>query len=175
MEKTKTRIFIFSLIIFMTGCENSENNGNNNSIGIFEVVTSNIMQSNYYYNLATKSEVQSDDIWHISAQLKQVDFGGQSYGMPCVVLGNVYAQLSDSTFNEVTVPPIQTSTWYQDNSAVEYGGTDEIISYNMTSHVASIENPGRTFIIYDYIGHTTYKIQFLEYTNGVVSLQFSAL
>ena len=55
------------------------------------------MQSNYYYNLATKSEVQSDDILHISAQLKQVDFGGQSYGMPCVVLGNVYAQLSDST------------------------------------------------------------------------------
>lgn len=171
-----TGIFLLSFLIFMLGCEDSKNNENNDdSAAAIQVYTGNIMESNFYYNLSTNSEVSSEDTWHISAQIKQVDFGGQSYGMPNIVLGNVYAQLSDSTFNEVTVPPSQTSAWYQDNSAVEYGGIDEIISYNMTSHVASIENPSRTFIIYEYIGHTTYKIQFLEYTDGVVSLQFFAL
>jgi len=167
--------FLLSFLIFIIGCEDSGSNDNNDLTDFTEVTTSNIMESNFYYNLATNTEVQSEDTWHISAQIKQVDFGGQSYGMPSIVFGNVYALLSDSTFSEITVPPSQTSPWYQDNSVVEYGGTDEIISYNMTTHVVSIENANRTFIIYEYIGHTTYKIQFLEYASGIVSLQFSPL
>ena len=167
--------FSFLSLIFIIGCEET-NDANGNIIpNSTEVVTSDIMETNFYYNLATKSEVQSDEVWHISAQSKQVDFGGQSYGMPNIVLGNVYAQLSDSTFSEITVPPAQNSSWFQDNSIVEYGEENEIINYNMTTHTVSIVNADQTFIVYEYIGHTSYKVQFLDYTSGIVSFQFTQL
>ena len=115
------KLFSFLSIIFIIGCEETNDTNGNIISNSTEVVTSDIMETNFYYNLATKSEVQSDEVWHISAQSKQVDFGGQSYGMPNIVLGNVYAQLSDSTFSEITVSPAQNSSWFQDNSIVEYG------------------------------------------------------
>ena len=173
MKNFKYLSFLF--VLFTIGCEDSNDINNDFTANITEVVTSNVMVSNFYYNLITKSEVQSDEIWHISAQKKQVDFGGQSYGMPCIVLGNVYAQLSDSTFSEIIVPPAQNSSWFQDNTIIEYGGENEIISYNMTTHTASIINADHTFIVYEYIGHTSYKVQFLDYTSGIVSFQFSPL
>jgi hypothetical protein len=173
MKNFKYLSFLF--VLFTIGCEDSNDINNDITANITEVVTSNVMVSNFYYNLITKSEVQSDEIWHISAQKKQVDFGGQSYGMPCIVLGNVYAQLSDSTFSEIIVPPAQNSSWFQDNTIIEYGGENEIISYNMTTHTASIINADHTFIVYEYIGHTSYKVQFLDYTSGIVSFQFSPL
>lgn len=167
--------FSFLFVLFIIGCEDSNDINNNITSNITEIVTSNVMVSNFYYNLVTKSEVQSDEIWHISAQLKQVDFGEQSYGMPCIVLGNVYAQLSDSSFSEIIVPPAQNSSWFQDNTTIEYGGENEIINYNMTTHIASIYAAERTFIVYEYIGHSSYKVQFLDYTSGIVSFQFSPL
>ena len=173
MKNFKYLSFLF--VLFTIGCEDSNDINNDFTANITEVVTSNVMVSNFYYNLITKSEVQSDEIWHISAQKKQVDFGGQSYGMPCIVLGNVYAQLSDSTFSEIIVPPAQNSSWFQDNTIIEYGGENEIISYNMTTHTASIINADHTFIVYEYIEHTSYKVQFLDYTSGIVSFQFSPL
>ena len=173
MKNFKYLSFLF--VLFTIGCEDSNDINKDFTTNITEVVTSNVMVSNFYYNLITKSEVQSDEIWHISAQKKQVDFGGQSYGMPCIVLGNVYAQLSDSTFSEIIVPPAQNSSWFQDNTIIEYGGENEIISYNMTTHTASIINADHTFIVYEYIGHTSYKVQFLDYTSGIVSFQFSPL
>ena len=173
MKNFKYLSFLF--VLFTIGCEDSNDINNDITANITEVVTSNVMVSNFYYNLITKSEVQSDEIWHISAQKKQVDFGGQSYGMPCIVLGNVYAQLSDSTFSEIIVPPAQNSSWFQDNTIIEYGGENEIISYNMTTHTASIINADHTFIVYEYIGHTSFKVQFLDYTSGIVSFQFSPL
>jgi hypothetical protein len=173
MKNFKYSSFLF--VLFTIGCEDSNDINNDITANITEVVTSNVIVSNFYYNLITKSEVQSDEIWHISAQKKQVDFGGQSYGMPCIVLGNVYAQLSDSTFSEIIVPPAQNSSWFQDNTIIEYGGENEIISYNMTTHTASIINADHTFIVYEYIGHSSYKVQFLDYTSGIVSFQFSPL
>ena len=167
--------FSFLSLIFIIGCEETNDTNGNIISNSTEVVTSDIMETNFYYNLTTKSEVQSDEVWHISAQSKQVDFGGQSYGMPNIVLGNVYAQLSDSTFSEITVPPAQNSSWFQDNSIVEYGEENEIINYNMTTHTASIVNADQTFIVYEYIGHTSYKVQFLDYTSGIVSFQFTQL
>ena len=169
------KFFSFLSVLFIIGCEETNDTNGNIISNSTEVVTSDIMETNFYYNLATKSEVQSDEVWHISAQSKQVDFGGQSYGMPNIVLGNVYAQLSDSTFSEITVPPAQNSSWFQDNSIVEYGEENEIINYNMTTHTASIVNADHTFIVYEYIGHTSYKVQFLDYTSGIVSFQFTEL
>jgi hypothetical protein len=169
------KLFSFLSVLFIIGCNDSNETNGIIISNSTEVVTSDIMETNFYYNLVTKSEVQSDEVWHISAQSKQVDFGGQSYGMPNIVLGNVYAQLSDSTFSEITVPPAQNSSWFQDNTIIEYGGENEIISYNMTTHTASIINEDHTFIVYEYIGHTSYKVQFLDYTSGIVSFQFSPL
>jgi len=45
----------------------------------------------------------------------------------------------------------------------------------MTTHTASIVNADQTFIVYEYIGHTSYKVQFLDYTSGIVSFQFTQL
>ncbi|MGY8781816.1 MAG: hypothetical protein ACKVHA_00270 [Fidelibacterota bacterium] len=167
-------IFVLPLFFFV-GCEDEQLTNENEVANTIEIVTNDIMDSNFYYNFVTQSIVDSTSIWHFSAKSKQVEFAGQLFGMPSIFFGDVYAQLSDSTYSEVTIPPGQTSPWYQDNSVVEYGGEDEIISYNMTTHVASIEKPTDVFIIYEYIGHTTYKVQFLDYTAGILSFQFFQL
>ena len=44
----------------------------------------------------------------------------------------------------------------------------------MTEHLVNTENTNRTFIIYKHISHKTYKIQFLEYASGIVSLQYAS-
>jgi len=170
----KITFILLYYLIFIIGCEDSNKNDNTDN-NITEVVTSNIYVSSFYYNLVSKSEVASDEIWHFSAQLKDVFYDSNTYKMPNIILGNIYAMLSENSFKETTVPPSENSAWYLDNSVVEYGGIDEIINYNMITHVASIENPKNTFIIYETNGHTTYKVQFLEYASGIVSLQFSPL
>jgi hypothetical protein len=104
-----------------------------------------------------------------------VPFGEGFYGMPSVVLGNVSAQSLDVSYSEIVSPPSENTVWYSNNNAVQYGEIDEVISYNMTTHVASVENPTKSFIIYENIGQTSYKIQFLAYTSGILSFQFQEL
>jgi len=172
MKKITPYIILFSL--FISGCNDSEDNEAiiSNST---PVVTNDIMESNFYYNLATQTEVDSASVWHISAQAKQVNFEGQLFGMPCIVLGNVYVQTSVYPFADLTVPPDQNSSeWFENNSDVEYGGDWAILDYNMTTHVVSVLEE-ITWIIYEGVGHTTYKVQFLDYTSGIVSFQFSEL
>ena len=36
-----------------------------------------------------------------------------------------------------------------------------------------LKNPDRVFVIYETVGHTTYKVQFVEYVSGVISFSFS--
>jgi|TARA_B110000914_G_scaffold99635_1_gene87715 hypothetical protein len=164
---------IFLLALFIGGCEDdSIEDIIPNSI---EVVTGNIMVSNFYYNLINETEVDSSSTWHLSAKVIQVPFGEGFYGMPSVVLGNVSAQSLDVSYSEIVSPPSENTVWYSNNNAVQYGEIDEVISYNMTTHVASVENPTKAFIIYENIGQTSYKIQFLAYTSGILSFQFQEL
>ena len=84
-------------------------------------------------------------------------------GYPCTK--EISRELISKQLNSKGEPP------WKDQFSFE----NEIINYNMTTHTASIVNADQTFIVYEYIGHTSYKVQFLDYTSGIVSFQFTQL
>ena len=170
-------ITLFGLILF--GCEqdNSENN-NENDTEITEVVTHDIDAANadgFYYNLVNAVETDSSESWHLSFQMLPVVSGNATYMMPSLVLGEVLAaEYTNLTFEDMeSVPDTFMEDYIQDPTAVQYGGPNEVLSYDMQIHRVSVKNPDRVFVIYESVGHTTYKVQFVEYVSGVISFSFS--
>ena len=170
-------IVLFGLILF--GCEqdSSENNNGNNTEKT-EVVTHDIDATNangFYYNLVTAAETDSSESWHLSFQMLPVVSGNATYMMPSLVLGEVLAaEYTNMTFEDMeSVPDTFMEDYFQDPTTVQYGGSNEVLSYDMQIHRVSVKNPDRVFVIYESVGHTTYKVQFVEYVSGVISFSFS--
>ena len=95
--------------------------------------------------------------------------------MPSLVLGGVLvAEYTNMTFEDMeSVPDTFMEDYFQDPTTVQYGGSNEVLSYDMQIHRVSVKNPDRVFVIYESVGHTTYKVQFVEYVSGVISFSFS--
>ena len=170
-------ITLFGLILF--GCEqdNSENNNENNT-EITEVVTHDIDAANadgFYYDLVNAVETDSSESWHLSFQMLPVVSGNATYMMPSLVLGEVLvAEYTNMTFEDMeSVPDSFMEDYFQDPTTVQYGESNEVLSYDMQIHRVSVKNPDRVFVIYESVGHTTYKVQFVEYVSGVISFSFS--
>ena len=94
--------------------------------------------------------------------------------MPSLVLGIVYAaEYSDTAFEDMdSSPGTFMQDYFQDPTVVQYGGASEVLHYDPQSHVVSVSGPDRVFVVYEPSGHTTYKVQFVEYVNGVISFKF---
>ena len=170
-------ITLFGLILF--GCEqdNSENNNENNT-EITEVVTHDIDAANadgFYYDLVNAVETDSSESWHLSFQMLPVVSGNATYMMPSLVLGEVLAaEYTNMTFEDMeSVPDSFMEDYFQDPTTVQYGESNEVLSYDMQIHRVSVSNPDRVFVIYESVGHTAYKVQFIEYVSGVISFSFS--
>ena len=177
MKKLTPFITLFGLILF--GCEqdNSENN-NENDTEITEVVTHDIDAANadgFYYDLVNAVETDSSESWHLSFQMLPVVSGNATYMMPSLVLGGVLAaEYTNMTFEDMeSVPDSFMEDYFQDPTTVQYGDSNEVLSYDMQIHRVSVNNPDRVFVIYESVGHTTYKVQFVEYVSGVISFSFS--
>ena len=177
MKKLTPFITLFGLILF--GCErDSSDNNNGNDTEKIEVVTHDIDATNangFYYDLVNATEADSSASWHLSFQMLPVVSGNATYMMPSLVLGEVLAaEYTNMTFADMeSVPDSFMEDYFQDPTTVQYGGSNEVLSYDMQIHRVSVKNPDRVFVIYEPVGHTTYKVQFVEYVSGVISFSFS--
>ena len=177
MKKLTLFITLFGLILF--GCEqDSSDNKNGNDTEKIEVVTHDIDATNadgFYYDLVNAVETDSSESWHLSFQMLPVVSGNVTYMMPSLVLGGVLvAEYTNMTFEDMgSVPDTFMEDYFQDPTTVQYGGSNEVLSYDMQIHRVSVKNPDRVFVIYESAGHTTYKVQFVEYVSGVISFSFS--
>ena len=177
MKKLTPFITLFGLILF--GCEQDDSeNKNENDTEITEVVTHDIDATNadgFYYDLVNAVETDSSESWHLSFQMLPVVSGNATYMMPSLVLGEVLAaEYTNMTFEDMeSVPDSFMEDYFQDPTVVQYGGSNEVLSYDMQIHRVSVKNPDRVFVIYESVGHTTYKVQFVEYVSGVISFSFS--
>ena len=177
MKKLIPFITLFGLLLF--GCEqnNSENN-NVNDTEKTEVITHDIDATNadgFYYDLLNATETDSSESWHLSFQMLPVVSGNSTYMMPSLVLGGVLvAEYTNTAFDDMwSIPETFIEDYFQDHTAVQYGGSNEVLSYDMQIHRVSVKDPDRVFVIYESAAHTTYKVQFMEYVSGVISFSFS--
>ena len=188
----KKKLLIFSIInIFVIGC-NTDNSSTGHSPESQTIITSNIYQGNYYFDLLNGTETDSSSIWQISFQNQLVQYectqqdveteslcdeAGQAleFYMPSLVLGDVFASVYDLNYNELENYPngfMQDAPSF-DNLSIEYGGENVIIMYNMSTHQVSLSE---SILIVYYMGsHTVYKIKFNEYSSGIISFDFQQL
>ncbi len=171
MKKNNLKLLInFALIILFTGCEDEEAiKQNNDIIETISVTTSNVNQSFFYYDLVNQSEIDSSGNWHLALETKG------TYNMPSIIFEDVYvAEYLDIIFDDMTEsPPTFMQDYIQDNQQFEYEGENEILTYDMSSHTVSVKNPNNIYVIYEPAGHTTYKLQFIEYLSGILVFSFS--
>ena len=192
MNKSKI-IGIILLIIMGTACEDdSVSTGGVCSVSIttdeanlVTARTCNVIDESFYLDLTTKSEVSSNGNWHISFQMIDVPYGNATYPMPSLVLnsntGIAAAMYENITFDDMSsVPTTFSSPPYSDAladfSTVQYGGDNEVIGYDVETHITDINNPDAVLLIYDpSYNHITWKIQFSEYDSGIILFKFVQL
>ena len=171
MKKNNLKLLInFALIILFNGCEDEQAIKQNNAIiNTISVTTSNVNQSFFYYDLVNQSEIDSSGNWHLALETKG------TYNMPSIIFEGVYvAEYLDILFDDMTESPSTFMQDYiQDNQQFEYEGENEILTYDMSSHTVSVKNPDHIYVIYEPAGHTTYKVQFIEYLSGILVFSFS--
>jgi len=175
-------IVIAYLAFILPGCEDKDNDEHDHDHDdpTTEVMTHDIDAegaSGFYYDLVARAETDSSGSWHISFQMLPVSAGQTTYMMPSIVLGTVYAaEYSETTFDEMdSSPDTFMQDYFQDPSVVQYGGSSEVLQYDSQTHVVSVSSPDRVFVVYEPIGHTTYKVQFTEYVSGIISFKYSSL
>lgn len=173
---------LFSLVLIscliLNGCEDNETN---NNITGEEVITHDIDAlgaAGFYFNLSSGTEVDSSSTWHLSFQMIPVESEEMTYMMPNFILGATayMAEYNNVTFENLdSTPDSFMSDYFQDTSVLQYEGPNEIIQYNGQTHIASIRDPERVFVVYELGNHKTYKIQFNEYVRGVVVFKYESL
>ena len=170
---------LMMLGLFLTGCEDNADDKINQS-GI-EVITHDITAdsaSGFFYNLSSGSEVDSSNTWHISFQMMPEVENGMTYMMPNFILSATayIAEYDNVTFENLNdTPDSFMSDYFQDNSVLQYEGPNEIIQYNRQTHIASIRDPERVFVIYELGSHSTYKLQFIQYVSGIIEFKYERL
>ena len=177
MNRTLFYLVLISCLM-LNGCEDNETN---NNITGEEVITHDIDQlgaSGFYFNLSSGTEVDSSSTWHLSFQMIPVESEEMTYMMPNFILGATayMAEYNNVTFENLdSTPDSFMSDYFQDTSVLQYEGPNEIIQYNGQTHIASIRDPERVFVVYELGNHKTYKIQFNEYVRGVVVFKYESL
>ena len=168
--------------LILIGCEDkkSDDNNHDHDHSSIEVITHDIDSlgaTGFYYDLVAGAEVEASGSWHMSFQMLPISFGSNTYSMPSLVLSTVYAAVyTDTLFDDIeSTPETFMTDYFQDPTVVQYGGTNEVLNYDFETHVVSVSSPDRVFVVYEPSGHTTYKIQFVEYISGVISFKYSPL
>ena len=180
----KKNIQLSCIILMIVSCNIFEPKSNDD-VEYSTITTSNILENSFYIDFTTSLETTMDGTWQISFQMIDVDFNGQTYPMPSLILnsspGTIMAAIYDNiSFEELSSIPSTFSTApysdaLSDLTSVQYGGNNEIIGYDMTSHVVSINNPNEILLIYSMSTHQTWKIQFIEYNAGLVLFKFNEM
>jgi|TARA_B100000315_G_scaffold191566_1_gene181807 hypothetical protein len=157
------------LTIFIACVE--EDNNKDDSLDVISVTTSDVNEGSYYYNLVTTSEAADTATWHLSFQ--NIDVGG-GYYMPSIILSDsvMVAVYNTISFDEISVIP-EDVEWSTEVGIVSYGGDNEVISYDMETHVISVSD--ENYMIYDTTTHKVFKLHFDEYSSGILLFNFAEL
>tara|TARA_B100000212_G_scaffold265451_1_gene204994 strand:+ start:222 stop:743 length:522 start_codon:yes stop_codon:yes gene_type:complete len=137
---------------------------------ILSVTTTNVNVSDIYYNFISQSQVNIEDAWHIGI-VKDTE----NYNMPSFFPGNVQiAVYEDENFNTLTTMPASyVNDLQEDHSVFGYGGSYEVLSYDITVHKVSVTNPSYIYLIKS--GSDVFKLQFIEYISGITVFQFAEI
>tara|TARA_Y100001978_G_scaffold101559_1_gene90885 strand:+ start:512 stop:1033 length:522 start_codon:yes stop_codon:yes gene_type:complete len=137
---------------------------------ILSVTTTNVNVSDIYYNFNSQSQVNIEDAWHIGI-VKDTE----NYNMPSFFPGNVQiAVYEDENFNTLTTMPASyVNDLQEDHSVFGYGGSYEVLSYDITVHKVSVTNPSYIYLIKS--GSDVFKLQFIEYISGITVFQFAEI
>ena len=156
------RIILSTVLIVFNGCNNTEESIDNEISQPISLTTSNVNINDIYLDLESGSEVSSEDTWHVS-----IIRDTENYNMPSIVFGLISVALYDdgSSYDDMTALPGDfNENMVSDNQIFQYGGENEILSYDMTVHRVSVSNPDHIYIL-NFTGDVqgSYKLRFVEY------------
>ena len=159
------------ILLFLVAC--GDDNDTLNAVEenqILSVTTTNVNVSDIYYNFNSQSQVNIEDAWHIGI-VKDTE----NYNMPSFFPGNVQiAVYEDENFNTLTTMPASyVNDLQEDHSVFGYGGSYEVLSYDITVHKVSVTNPSYIYLIKS--GSDVFKLQFIEYISGITVFQFAEI
>ena len=160
-------------IIFITiiGCDNSDNSGASNYEQPISVVTSNVNSGDIFLNLEIGNEVTPDNNWHLS-----IVTDSANYNMPSIVFGETnVAVYQNISFDALVEIPVDFSSMIVNNQTFEYGGANEILSYDITIHKVSVSDSDRVYVLSFDNGQNLFKLQFMEYQSGITVIQYNSL
>ena len=166
--------FLFILYLFIVACEDnnesSEHIQESNMPEILVVTTGNVNTGDIHFNLLLNSEVSMSDNWHIG-----IERDTSNYNMPSFVPGDVQIAVYDNKeFGDlVSLPESYAVDIQNDHTVFGYGGSYEVLSYDITVHKVSVTNPNYVYVIRSE--NNIFKLQFLEYLSGITVFQFAQL
>ena len=159
-------LYLFSII----SCADTENIQESNLSEPIMVTTSNVNTGNIYFDFLSNSEVSMSDNWHLG-----IERDTSNYNMPSFVPGDVQIAVYENIEfdNLVSLPELYMDDIQNDHTVFGYGGSYEVLSYDITVHKVSITNPNYVYVIQSE--NNIFKLQFLEYLSGITVFQFAQL
>ena len=165
--KISTLIFLF----FVICCEETNNSQDENSFEVFTVTTNNVNFGNIYFDFISNTEVTSTDNWHMA-----IERDTSNYNMPSFVPdSNLQIAVYDNIdFNDLnTLPDSYQEDVQSDHIVFGYGGSYEVLSYDITVHKVSVTNPGNIYVLKK--DSNAYKMQFMEYVSGITVFRYAEI
>ena len=164
------RLAIILYLLSIISCSDTENIQESNVSEPIMVTTSNVNTGNIYFDFLSSSEVSISDNWHIG-----IERDTSNYNMPSFVPGDVQiAVYVNMEFdNLVSLPELYMDDIQNDHTVFGYGGSYEVLSYDITVHKVSVTNPNYVYVVRSE--NNIYKLQFLEYLSGITTFKFAQL
>ena len=165
------QLSIVLILLFLVAC--GDNNDTLNSAEenqVHSVTTTNVNVSDIYYNFSSQSQVNIEDAWDIG-----IVRDTENYNMPSFVPGDVQvAVYENENFNTLTAMPASyLNDVQEDHSVFGYGGSYEVLSYDITVHKVSVINPNYIYLIKS--DNDVFKLQFVEYLSGITVFQYAEI
>lgn len=161
----KKYILSFLLSMLFITCDK---NNDDTETGFISVITNNIFYGDWYFNLETNSVDSST--WHIA--LKNIIIDPSYPSLPSIVLSEdvMVTVVENQQFDDITASP-EINTFTANTDIVSLNGTDEVLHYDMEgTHKILVSS--NIYFIYDTITHRIYKLNFQEYSSGVLLFQY---
>ena len=166
-------IILSTFLVVFNGCDNTEESIDNEISQPISLTTSNVNINDIYLDLEIGGEVSFEDTWHMS-----IIRDTENYNMPSIVFGIASVALYDgASYDDITTLPSDfNENMVSDNQVFQYGGENEILSYDMTVHRVSVSNPDHIYIL-NFTGDVleSYKLRFVEYQSGITVLEYNLL
>ena len=165
------QLSILIILLFVVACgDDNDTLSSSEENQVLSVTTTNVNVSDIYYNFSSQSQVNIEDAWDIG-----IVRDTENYNMPSFVPGDVQvAVYENENFNTLTAMPASyLNDVQEDHSVFGYGGSYEVLSYDITVHKVSVINPNYIYLIKS--DNDVFKLQFIEYLSGITVFQFAEI